>query len=379
MDDHAGGYAHRRWNVEPPSGGPPLEAFASVFDVYETRTEGDTLLYYGEPTVGPERLERQVWPLFRERGYEVRLQIQGGEHVLVAEPQSVGIDGVPWTNIAFAVLTVGTTLLAGAGWYGVSLTDPLAVLQSWPFALSVLGVLGIHEFGHYALSRYHRVNASLPYFIPVPTVFGTMGAVIKMKGRIPDREALFDIGVAGPLAGLIAAIGVTVVGLQLPPVETAGPILRIEGLNYPPLVQVIAALTGAQLVYPDPSLRVNPVVVGGWVGMFVTFLNLLPVGQLDGGHVTRAMLGQRQETVAALVPVVLFALGAYLAFVREIAFEAVFLWFFWGLIAIGLAYAGPARPVTDEPLDRKRMAVGAVTLVLGLLCFTPVPFELAPL
>jgi membrane-associated protease RseP (regulator of RpoE activity) len=378
MTDHAEGYAHRRWDVDAPSAGPPLEAFASVFDVYETRTDGETLLYYGEPTVGPERLEQRVWPLFRDRGYEVRLQVEGGEHVLVAEPKSVGIDGVPWTNITFAVLTVGTTLLAGAGWYGVSLTDPLAVLRSWPFALSVLGVLGIHEFGHYALSRYHQVDASLPYFIPVPTVFGTMGAVIKMKGRIPDREALFDIGVAGPLAGLIAAVGATAVGLQLGPVEAAGPILRIEGLNYPPLVQLIAVLTGTQLSYADPALRVHPVVVGGWVGMFVTFLNLLPVGQLDGGHITRAMLGRRQETLAALVPLVLFALGGYLAFVREIALEAVFLWFFWGLIAVGLAYAGPARPVTDEPLDRKRMAVGTVTLLLGLLCFTPVPFDLAP-
>jgi membrane-associated protease RseP (regulator of RpoE activity) len=378
MTDHAEGYAHRRWDVDAPSAGPPLEAFASVFNVYETRTDGETLLYYGEPTVGPEQLEQRVWPLFRDRGYEVRLQVEGGEHVLVAEPKSIGVDGIPWTNIVFAVLTVGTTLLAGAGWYGVSLTDPLAVLRSWPFALSVLGVLGIHEFGHYALSRYHQVDASLPYFIPVPTVFGTMGAVIKMKGRIPDREALFDIGVAGPLAGLIAAIGATAVGLLLGPVEAAGPILRIEGLNYPPLVQLIAVLTGTQLSYADPALRVHPVVVGGWVGMFVTFLNLLPVGQLDGGHITRAMLGSRQETLAALVPLVLFGLGAYLAFVREIALEAVFLWFFWGVIAIGLAYAGPAHPVTDEPLDRKRIALGTVTLLLGLLCFTPVPFDLAP-
>jgi membrane-associated protease RseP (regulator of RpoE activity) len=90
------------------------------------------------------------------------------------------------------------------------------------------------------------------------------------------------------------------------------------------------------------------------------------------------MLGSRQETLAALVPLVLFGLGAYLAFVREIALEAVFLWFFWGVIAIGLAYAGPAHPVTDEPLDRKRIALGTVTLLLGLLCFTPVPFDLAP-
>lgn len=377
-------------DIDEPIGGPPVEAFSSVFDVSETRRDDDRLLYFGEPIVGPERLEQHVWPLFRKHGYEVRLttvpdgetdpitgvEISTNRRALVAEPRSIGIDGVPWKNILFALLTVVTTLFAGLRWYGLDIDDPLAVLQTWPFALAVLGVLGIHELGHYVMSRYHRVNASLPYFIPIPTIFGTMGAVIKMKGRIPNRKALFDIGVAGPLAGLIAAIVVTTIGLQLDPVAVEGPIFQIRGLNYPPLIQIIAAVTGAQLSYSDAAMWVNPVVVGGWVGMFVTFLNLLPVGQLDGGHILRAMLGKRQETVAALVPAALIGLGAYLFFVRGFALEAVFLWFFWGVIAIGLAYAGPAHPIQDDSLDSRRMAVGVLTFVLGLLCFTPVPFQL---
>lgn len=371
-------------------GGPPVEAFSSVFDVTEIRKENDQLLYFGEPTVPPSVLEQRVWPLFREHGYEVRLttvsdgepdpitgvEISTERRALVAEQRSIGIDGVPWNNLLFALLTVATTLYAGLQWYGIEGSDPSAVLQTWPFALAVLGVLGIHELGHYVMSRYHRVNASLPYFIPVPTIFGTMGAVIKMKGRIPSRKALFDIGVAGPLAGLVAAVAVTTVGLQLDPVTVEGPIYQIESLNYPPLIQLIAAATGSQLAFAENGLRVNPVVVGGWVGMFVTFLNLLPVGQLDGGHLMRAMLGKRQETVAALVPATLFVLGAYLLFVRSRALESVFLWFFWGLITIGFAYAGPAHPIHDEPLDTRRMAIGVLTFVLGLLCFTPVPFQL---
>jgi membrane-associated protease RseP (regulator of RpoE activity) len=152
----------------------------------------------------------------------------------------------------------------------------------------------------------------------------------------------------------------------------AGPVYGIGELNYPPLIQFIASATGTTL---NPAgARVNPVVVGGWVGMFVTFLNLLPVGQLDGGHLVRAMLGERQETVAALVPAGLFGLGAYLLFVQEVALQSITLWFFWGLIAIGLAYAGPATPVLDDDLGARRMAVGVLTFVLGLLCFTPVPF-----
>lgn len=375
---------------DEPAVGPPVGAFAGVFHVDEVRRDGDRVLYFGTPRVTPEVLQDRVWPLFRQAGYDVRLstvndaetdpitgvEIPNPRYVLVADPISPGIDGVPWTNLVMAVLTVATTLYAGIGWYGLSPADPASLLAAWPFAAAVLGVLGVHELGHYVASRYYRVNASLPYFIPIPTIFGTMGAVIKMKGRIPSRRALFDIGIAGPLAGLVAAVVVTAVGLQLDPVRS-GPVLQIAGLNYPPLIQFIAYLTDAPL-YPGNGMRVNPVVVGGWVGMFVTFLNLLPVGQLDGGHVVRAMIGERQETVAAFVPAGLFGLGAYLTFVAHEQLEAVLLWFFWGVIAIALAYAGPAHPVREEHLGTPRMALGVFTFVLGLLCFTPVPFEVTP-
>jgi membrane-associated protease RseP (regulator of RpoE activity) len=135
-------------------------------------------------------------------------------------------------------------------------------------------------------------------------------------------------------------------------------------------------LTGQPLTYGDPSTAVNPVVFGGWVGLFVTLLNLIPVGQLDGGHVVRAMVGDEAERVAAFVPLVLFALAGYLYFVEGLGIEdSVGLWTFWGLITLGLAYAGNADPIYEEPLDRKRMAVGLLTFVLGLLCFTPVPLR----
>ncbi|MFW6045518.1 MAG: site-2 protease family protein, partial [Natronomonas sp.] len=277
--------------------------------------------------------------------------------------------------------TILTTLYAGTIWYYQPIDGPLDLLAGWPFTLAVLGVLGIHELGHYVLSRYHEVQASLPYFIPVPTFIGTFGAVIKMEGRIPDRRALFDIGVAGPLAGLAAAIVVAVVGLHLDPVRVPARILRSESavsfeIGYPPMLEFLAWATGQPLTYADPGLVTNPVVFGAWIGLFVTFLNLIPVGQLDGGHIVRSMLGERAQTVAAFVPAALFGLAGYLYLFADTGINAPFLWTFWGLVALGLAYVGPATPVFDDPLDRKRMLLGVVTFVLGILCFTPIPFEL---
>jgi membrane-associated protease RseP (regulator of RpoE activity) len=368
---------------------PSAGDLAPAFDVYEVRQDGDRLIYVGQPRTDPETVEGRLQPLFRQQGYEISLQrgydgdeglpLTVGESVLVAQPRTAESGGLPWRNAVLFVLTVLSTLFAGSVyWYQIPVTEqPLRALAAWPFVVAIMGVLGIHELGHYAMSRYHGVEASLPYFIPLPTYIGSMGAVIRMRGRIPDRKALFDIGVAGPLAGLVATVVVTVVGLQLDPLPAqeaaaaATDVTRVE-FNDPPLLILLAELTGTA----DKLERglVHPVVFGGWVGMLVTLLNLLPVGQLDGGHILRAMVGERQETLAAAVPGALFALAGYLFFVRG-SVNSVGIWTMWGLFAVGLAYAGPASPVRDEPLDRRRVAVGVLTFVLGALCFTPVPVE----
>ncbi|CAI49230.1 M50 family metalloprotease [Natronomonas pharaonis DSM 2160] len=375
--------------------GPSPESLLPAFRTTDVERRDDgSIVYYGRPQMDSDSLERHVWPQFRDHGYEVRFDvvvdstpdpITGVEvgqrrQALVAEPRRVGVDGVPWTNVVMFVATVLTTLYAGTIWYYQPVGGPLDLLAGWPFAAAVLGVLAVHELGHYALSRYHDVQASLPYFIPVPTFIGTFGAVISMKGRIPDREALFDIGVSGPLAGLVAAVAVAVVGLHLDPVEVPQRVLEAEEaveieLGYPPLLEFLAWATGQQLTYEDPTVVANPVIFGAWVGLFVTFLNLIPVGQLDGGHVVRSMFGERAESVAAVVPVGLFGLAAYL-FISGTSSNASVLWAFWGLIALVLSYVGHAEPVFDEPLGTPRMAVGAITFVLGVLCFTPVPIEL---
>ncbi|WP_435062234.1 site-2 protease family protein [Halobaculum sp. EA56] len=361
---------------------PELDA---VFHCSEVRTDGDRVLYYGVSDVGERELVRRVWPAFREAGYEVQVvTTDGGLDVVVATPYSDGVDGVPWVNVGLFVATVLSTLLVGAtAWYYVPFStiraNPLAALEAWPFTAAVLGVLLTHELGHYAMGRYHGVDVSLPYVIPFILPFGTMGAIIRMRGQMPDREALFDIGVAGPLAGLAATVVVTVVGLLLGPFTVPESVLsggRVIVFNNPPLLDLIAAALDQPTGYSDPTKTAHPVIMGAWVGMFFTVLNLLPVGQLDGGHIVRAMVGRRQETVAATVPAALFGISAYLYFVRDLGLnESVGLWAFWGLFSAFIAYRGPADPVDDSSLDATRMAVGVLTFALGLLCFMLVPIQ----
>jgi len=402
-----------------PAGDPPSPAqLSGVFRVSSVEQTGRTVRYVGDPLVPPDAVVEQLRPVFRQRGYDVRLeglsasQTNGGvdahapeagpiavpgrsppsqQYALVAEPTDSPDGGVPWLNVVLLLATVASTLYVGAStWYYIPVAeDPLRILEAWPFTVAMLGVLGIHELGHYVAARYHGVDVTLPYFIPFPSLLGTMGAVINIRGRIPDREALFDIGVAGPLAGLVATAVVTVVGLSLDPVTVPERVANSDTgavitFNYPLLFQALEALvhalgTGTEL---GPRESIHPIVFAGWAGMFFTFLNLLPVGQLDGGHVVRAIVGQRQETVAAAVPGALFALAGYLYFTQDqptIGFGVWTLWVFWGLFATGLAYAGPARPTVDQPLGRPRTLLGIVTFALGVACFTPVPFEITPI
>ncbi|ELZ75159.1 S2P family metalloprotease [Haloferax volcanii DSM 14919] len=370
--------------------GPPVEALRAVFDVHEVRSDGRRRIYYGESLVPEQMLVREIWSAFRGAGYDVEAQVSGlGEtDVVIVEPASQGVEEIPWKNITLFALTILSTLFVGAhAWYYIPLSDivanPLVMLRAWPFTAAVLGVLSVHELGHYAVGRYHGVNVSLPYLIPFIFPFGTLGAIIRMRGQMPDRKTLFDIGVAGPLAGLCATVVVTVIGLSLEPMTVPSRVLAGSAdtivFNNPPLLDAIATVLGRPTEYADPRTDVHPVVIGGWVGMFFTVLNLLPVGQLDGGHMVRAMLGERQESLAAAVPLVLFSIAGYLHYIRGLGLnQSVGLWFFWGLMSTFIAYNGPAKPIDETPLGPARMAVGLVTFALGAACFLLVPIQVIP-
>jgi membrane-associated protease RseP (regulator of RpoE activity) len=371
-----------------PASDPPVETLQSVFHLYETRREDGRVVFYGESLVPEQMLIREVWPAFRQAGYEVEFSSSAAnEDVVIARPMETGIDGIPWKNIGLFVSTVISTLLVGAfTWYYIpvsaAIENPLVLLRALPFTAAVLGVLMTHELGHYLMGRYHGVDVSLPYVLPFIFPFGTLGAIIQIRGQMPDRKALFDIGVAGPLAGLAATTCVTIIGLTQSPITIPARALEQSGqmiiFNNPPLLDILAMFIGEPTTYADPRASVSPIIIGGWLGMFFTLLNLLPVGQLDGGHILRAMLGGMQERVAVIVPVSLFALAGYLHYIQGYALnESVGLWMFWGLLSTFIAFKGPANPVDEQPLGLGRFLIGLATFTLGALCFLLVPIEVA--
>ncbi len=252
-----------------------------------------------------------------------------------------------------------------------------------------LGILLFHEFGHYIAARLHRVDASLPYFLPLPLLspFGTMGAVISMRGRIRSRNALLDIGASGPLAGLVVAIPVLMYGLSL---STVGPI-SLD--HYQQEGQSILYLALKRLVLgPIPEgmdVNLHPTAFAGWGGLLITMLNLLPWGQLDGGHVAYALLGPRQHVLARWFRRSLLVLFVYTAatfmlpvlqghsrLTMSMAFLNSWFWLVWYLVlgVIGRFSGGAEHPETEPgALSPKRKIVAIVTLAFFVLLFMPVP------
>lgn len=306
----------------------------------------------------------------------------------------------PVVNLVMFILTLLSVALVGGLNVATELpANPLEVAWSlirlgWPFAVSLLAILGTHEFGHYLMGRRYGVHVTLPYFIPFPLPpFGTMGAVINMKEPPKNRRQLLDIGLAGPLSGLVVAIPVLLLGLSLsnldpiPAQLPAGTALQLEGnsllylfIKYAMFGQLLPApasygglpewlywvryfFTGRPYPMGGIDVLLHPVALAGWAGILVTALNLIPAGQLDGGHVMYVLAGRKGAT--RLLP---FILGA-------IAILGLF-WFGWWLwvaliFFLGRTYAEPLDQIT--PLDQRRRALAVMAIVIFLLVFTPVP------
>jgi len=271
---------------------------------------------------------------------------------------------VSYIHIILFILTFATTLLAGALQRGVNpIDEPGRIWLGLPFSFTLLLILGAHEFGHYFVSRRHGVEVTLPYFIPAPSFIGTFGAFIKMKSPIMDRRILLDIGVAGPLAGMVVAVPAILIGLVLSEVGKPTGVGTGIALGTSLLFSFLNWVVHGSL--PDEiNLLLHPVAFSGWIGLLVTSLNLLPVGQLDGGHVAYAILGPRQRVVARVIIGVLLLLG-------------LFGWSGWLVWVVLLFFLGIDHPpVVYEwvPLDRRRRIIGWSALALFAATFTPVPF-----
>ncbi len=335
-------------------------------------------------------------PLFRQEGdRQVILLVQG---VLNPKPSN------PMINLVLFILTLFSVLLTGA-LYGMSEGDlpkeplqmALALLnRGWPFALSLLAILASHEFGHYLMGRHHKVHVTLPYFIPLPfSLIGTMGAFINMKTPPRNRRQLLDIGLAGPLAGLAVTIPVLFLGLHLSPQTTLpslganGAATGMEGNSLLYLLSkylVFGRLLPAPVTYggmapivywvgyffsgrPYPAggadVLLGPVAWAAWVGLLMTGLNLIPAGQLDGGHILYVLLGEkRAKRILPFILVALMLLGIFW-----------FGWFLWAALIffLGRAHAEPMDQITQ--LDGKRKLAAALGLLVFILTFTPVPLS----
>jgi len=335
----------------------------------------------------------QVTPLFRKENEQAAIFLVPG--LIEARPSNA------WINLVLFLLTMASMVFAGTlfAYNGPLPDDPWSQVQvllqnlriGVPFAIALLAILGAHEFGHYLAARYHRTQVTLPYFLPFPlSPFGTMGAFIRLKEPPRNKRILLDIGIAGPLAGLVIAIPVLLYGLSLSQVQpilvAPGQGFQIEGnsilyliLKYivfqqwlpapsdlnglsPLLYWVRYFFTGQPLPIGGLDVMIHPIAWAGWAGLLVTALNLIPAGQLDGGHVIYTLIGKRARYLWPAVLAVLVILGFFWSG-----------WWLWAvlILLLGRLYAEPLDQITT--LDTNRQAVAVLGLILFLLVFTPVP------
>jgi len=290
----------------------------------------------------------------------IQLRAKYKNNVLLKVPK------IPRINLILFILTIITTLLAGAIMEGVNpIENPMGILKGWPFSVTLMLILGFHEFGHYHFARKHNVIATLPYFIPAPTFIGTFGAFIKIKSPIYRKNALLQIGAAGPIAGFIIAVPALIIGLLLSQiVETSGSAIGIT-LGNSILMKILTMLLFPNLS-AEQDVILHPIAFAGWIGLLVTMLNLLPIGQLDGGHIAYAMLGRRHAKVAKIALLALLPMG--LLSIN---------WLVWAAVILVLMRTTKHPPVqdVDRPLSKRNMQIGYVCLVIFILCFIPIPFQ----
>ncbi len=337
---------------------------------------GRSVAFGGRLRVPPDLALDVLRGRLESQGYTPFLREERGTTWVYALPRAeVSDQPNPLVNVGLFLATVLTTLLAGALSFGnVPLGElvmrPTSLLAGVPFSASLMAILVVHEFGHYTLGRRHGMPITLPYFIPVPPPFlvGTLGAFIRLRGPARDRRALFDMAVAGPLAGLVLAIPIYAIGLRLSrvvrmPTEGGGEgaYLQFGDALLPKLIEWL--VLGP--IPPGHDVLLHPVGVAAWFGFFVTVLNLLPAGQLDGGHLVYALFGRWHGLISKLAVGGLFLLGIAVGSPT---------WLIWPALITALMGFQHAPPMDDiTPLDGKRRALGLFALALVVVLLPPVP------
>ncbi len=317
----------------------------------------------------PAYLEPPVWTTFSSRGT-----------YFAATPPHPSTRSLILASGLF-LLTLVTSLLAGTHFaaayahnqaasldtffetFRLLYRHPAALLAGLPFAITLLAVLLVHELGHYFACRHHHIRSSYPFFIPAPTLIGTFGAFILIRSPIRSKRALFDVGASGPLVGFAVALPALAYGVLhakvIPTLGTDGNADLIFGV--PLILKLVAAVIQPNAHAAD--LLLHPVGRAAWVGLFATALNLLPVGQLDGGHILRSVSPRTHWVISLLLPVLLVVLGVYVW--RG--------WLIWAVILLGLRFFRTAPIYDPTPLDPNRRMGALIALLVFTLCFMPSP------
>lgn len=335
-----------------------------------------------EPDENPDMFEKLRLDL-KERNLYPRLLQAEGQWIIAILPSQARKPSKYTVNLIMLAATVFTTVWAGAllwaNRYGemsglefiTVLLDPASLgFGALTFAFPLLLILGSHEMGHYFTSRAYRVDASLPYFIPVPPLFspfGTFGALISMKENISNRRALVDIGVAGPIAGFVVAIPVTIIGLFLTDRFPAPFTDMVEGNTYISINPPLLFNTFAMVLGVDSASSIFPTALAGWIGFFVTALNLFPVGQLDGGHIVRGVFGKYAVYISYATVVTMIVLGFVTGFTPYLFFALLILF-------MGARHPPPLDDVS--PLKKRQYIVFGLAILMMALTFHPVPLEI---
>lgn len=280
---------------------------------------------------------------------------------------------IPFLHIALFILTFLSTLSAGALQQGINIIEsPDRIFEGLPFAGTLMTILLCHELSHYIASKRNHTAATLPYFIPAPSIFGTFGAFIKMKSPIITRKALIDIGASGPIAGFVISVAACIIGLnvskvvQLP--EGAGVLSLGDSILFSFLSHMILGAT------PEKSdILLHPIAFAGWIGLFVTSLNLIPIGQLDGGHISYAFLGERHRYVSICLVGLLSLLGIF----SLLGFPGWEGWLVWAVLMVVLGIKHPPVVYWESPLDPKRRIIGLLALIILVITFIPQPFKIS--
>jgi len=347
-------------------------AAEDVLVVRDRQIRGGVILFRGTLLTDTPRALQSLLARFAPFGYTPFVRAEGDGVLVQAWPLGdMRQPTRPVLALTLFALTVLSTLFAGAAYFVGSETFdayrampfPGWLVSGAPFAVTLLAILGVHEFGHYFTARYYGASVSLPYFIPAPLLlFGTFGAVIRMRSPARDRNSLFDIAAAGPLAGLVVAVPALIVGLSWSRIVPATD-SSLGGFGFSLLTRLFVYLQFGAV--DGVSVMTHPIADAAWVGFFVTALNLLPVGQLDGGRIAYALSGRRHRALGVATWLVLLAMWPLTGSPN---------WFVWAALLFFLVGFDHSPPLDDlTPLSRGRRLLGVVCLILAALLIPPIP------